>query len=100
VASQPGANVGAGGHDARASLASVPQGGADQGIAHTFPPSRRRDLGVLQIEHVFRELAVEQLGRAVGQVRDEARALAIVADADGLGITFGCTHPRNLRADP
>jgi hypothetical protein len=51
---------------------------------------------MLQVEHVLRELAVEQLSLAVGHVHYEARPLGLVADGDGAGRILSATHERNL----
>jgi hypothetical protein len=67
----------------------VPERGPDQRIAHSLAPTRRWDLGVLQVEHVLRELAVEELGWTVGQVYHEAGAFGIVADGECFGTAIG-----------
>ena len=89
VLEEPRPDVGAGGHDPRPALAGVSECGPDEGIAQSFAPSRRRDLGVLEVQHVLRELAVDELGLPVRQVNDEAGACRIVTDGDRFGVTVG-----------
>ena len=89
VAAEPGLNVGASRRDPRAALAGVPQRGSHQRVAHPLAPARRGDLGVLQVQYTLRELAVEELGLAHGQIHDEAGAFGIVANGDCFGVTLG-----------
>ena len=97
VAAEPGPDIGTGGHDPSAALAGVLESGADQGLADALAAGGRRDLRVLQVQDVLRELALDQLALAVGEIYDEAGAFRVVANGDLIGMAVGQGHGRKLR---
>ena len=93
VPAEPGLDVGAGSHHPGSPLPGVRERGAHEDIAHAFATAGRRHFRMLKVDDVVGELAVEQLGLALGQIHHEPGARGLVAHGGALGVS----HGRNLR---
>lgn len=61
-----------------------------QRIADALTPTRRGHLGVLEIEHVFGDVPVEELGFSLRKGDDEAFVLGLMPD--GQSVEAGPMH--------
>ena len=77
---EPRLDVRAGGNDPKPVLAGMCQRGADQRVAYALTLARRRNFGMLEVEHVVTKGGVDELRVPVGKRDDEAGLLGIVAD--------------------
>jgi hypothetical protein len=80
MSSQPGLHVRTGRDHSEPLLPGIGQRRAYQGVTHALPLPRGWHLGVLELEDVFAEGFVEELGLPVGEGDEEAGALGIVLD--------------------
>ena len=77
---EPDLDIRAGGDDAKSTLARVGQRGTHERVADALALARRRNFGMLEVEHVVAERGVKELRISIGEGDDEAELLGIVGD--------------------